>query len=115
MTDDDQSPKPDFVPYDANAVIDTVKAVFPRSTAELLQQSTGIPMRSITRWIKGEARMPPRLIAKLETQRRLRAEFVAEIRDLYDEMQAEGLTRQAARSALLEIANSPEFEEIDEI
>lgn len=115
MTDDDNSQKPDFKPYDADAVIETIKAVFPRSTAELLQQSTGIPMRSITRWIKGEARMPPRLIAKLEEQKRLRTEFSAEIQDLYEEMQAEGLTRQAARSALLEIANSPEFELIDEI
>ena len=115
MTDDDKSEKPDFVPYDADAVIATVKAVFPRSTAELLQQSTGIPMRSITRWIKGEARMPPRLIAKLEEQKELRAVFVEDVREVFEELRADGLTRQAARSALLEIANSPELEEIDEI
>ncbi len=115
MTDDDKLPKADFVLYDADAVIETINAVFPRSTAELLQQSTGIPMRSITRWIKGEARMPPRLIAKLEEQKELRSVFVEDIRELYDDLRATGLTNQVARSALLEIANSEDFDQIDEI
>lgn len=112
---DDPTQKPDFVPYDADAVIATTKAVFPRSTAELLQESTGIPMRSITRWIKGESRMPPKLVAKLEKQRQLRDEFTQEIRGLYGDMRTEGLTKQAARSAILELAYSEEFTEIDPI
>ena len=115
MSDDDKSQKPDFVPYDAAAVIETTKAVFPRSTAELLQESTGIPMRSITRWIKGESRMPPKLVAKLEKQRQLRDEFSAEIRALYADMRTEGLTKQVARSAILELAYAEDFQEIDPI
>lgn len=115
MTDDDKSSKPGFVPYDAAAAIATVKAVFPRSTAELLQQSTGVPMRQVTRWISGDSRIPPKLLGKLERQRELRSGFTAAVRSLYEEMRAEGLTRQAARSAILELAASPEFEEIDEI
>ena len=113
---DDKSPKPDFIPYDAAKAIALVKAVFPRSTAELLQQSTGVPMRTVTRWISGDSRIPPKLLGKLERQRELRSEFTAEVRSLFEEMRrAEGLTRQAARSAILELAASEEFEQIDEI
>ncbi|NDW07357.1 hypothetical protein [Jiella pacifica] len=103
------------MPYDAAAAIALVKAVFPRSTAELLQQSTGVPMRTVTRWISGDSRIPPKLLGKLEEQRKLRSEFSDEIRSLYEEMRDEGLTRQAARSAILELAASGEFEQIDEI
>ncbi|WAP69117.1 hypothetical protein [Jiella pelagia] len=112
---DDTHPKPDFIPYDAAKAIALVKAVFPRSTAELLQQSTGVPMRQVTRWLNGDSRIPPKLLGKLERQGDLRRQLTDEIRNLYEEMRVDGLTRQAARSAILELAASGEFDQIDEI
>ena len=112
---DDKSPKPDFVPYDAEAEIALVKKVFPRSTAESLQRSTTVPMRHVTRWLSGDSRIPPKLLAKLEKQRQLRDEFSQEIRDLYADMRTEGLTKQAARSALLELAHDDDFEDFEDL
>lgn len=115
MTDDDKSQKPDFVPYDAEKAIALAKAVFPRSTAESLQKSTSVPMRHVTRWLSGDSRIPPKLLAKLEKQRQLRDEFSDEIRALYGDMRTEGLTKQAARSALLELAHDDDFEEFEDL
>ena len=103
------------MPSDTSAATATVKEVYPRSTAELLQQSTGVPMRTVTRWMSGDSRIPPKLLGKLERQRDLRREFADEVRNLYEEVRAEDLTRQAARSAILELAASGDFDQIDEI
>lgn len=103
------------MPSGASAATATVKEVYPRSTAELLQQSTGVPMRTVTRWMSGDSRIPPKLLGKLERQRDLRREFADEVRNLYEEVRAEGLTRQAARSAILELAASGDFDQTDEI
>lgn len=112
---DDNSPQPDFVPYDAEKAIALAKAVFPRSTAESLQKSTMVPMRQVTRWLNGDSRIPPKLLAKLEKQRQLRDEFSDEIRALYGDMRTEGLTKQVARSALLELAHHDDFEDFEDL
>ncbi|ORE90763.1 hypothetical protein [Aurantimonas sp. 22II-16-19i] len=112
---DDASPKPDFVPYNAAAAIALVKAVFPRSTAELLQQSTGVPMRQVTRWLNGDSRIPPKLLAKFEKQLELRAELDHRVRLVYADLREEGLAIQVARSALLGLANHDDYLEIDTI
>ena len=115
MSDENDNPQREFVPYDADEAVALLNAVFPRSTAELVQQSTGVPMRTATRWLKGESRMPPKLVGKFRKQSELRDEFREELRALYDDMRAEGLSRQVARSVLLELAYSDYFGEIDEI
>ncbi|MEE2951829.1 MAG: hypothetical protein VYD57_11335 [Pseudomonadota bacterium] len=116
MSDNENDqPKREFVPYDADEAIEILNAVFPRSTVELVQQSTGVPIRTVTRWLKGESRMPPNLVGKFRKQSELRDEFREELRALYDDMRADGLSRQVARSVLLELAYSDYFSEIDEI
>tara|TARA_R110002020_G_scaffold260767_1_gene475085 strand:- start:388 stop:738 length:351 start_codon:yes stop_codon:yes gene_type:complete len=116
MTDDDKPQRPDFVPYDAAKAIALVKAVFPRSTAENLQRSTMVPMRQVTRWLNGDSRIPPRLLAKLEKQLALKKEFDDRIRLAYADMRAEsGFVRQIARMTMLELAHHDHFEEFEDI
>lgn len=105
----------DFIPYNADKVINIIKSVFPRSTTELLQRSTGVPMRSVTRWMKGDSRVPPSLVAKMELQSKLSDMLTIEIHAAYARLREQGLTRQAARSAMLEIAHGNFFGEIDKI
>ncbi|MEF2553065.1 hypothetical protein VQ042_17125 [Aurantimonas sp. A2-1-M11] len=113
---DDNSQKPDFVPYDAAASIALVKKVFPRSTAESLQRSTMVPMRQVTRWLNGESRIPPKLLAKLEHQLALKAEFDHRIRLVYADLREEsGFVRQVARSCMLELAHDDDFEEFEDL
>tara|TARA_R110002020_G_scaffold46938_2_gene133996 strand:+ start:63 stop:407 length:345 start_codon:yes stop_codon:yes gene_type:complete len=112
---DDTSQKPDFVPYDAAAAIAIVEAVFPRSSVELLQQSTGVPMRQVTRWLNGDSRIPPKLLAKFEKQLALQEELDRRVRLAYADLREEGLAIQVARSALLGLANHDDYLEVDEI
>ena len=113
---DDRSDKPDFVPYDAEKAIALAKAVFPRSTAESLQRSTLVPMRQVTRWLNGDSRIPPKLLAKLEHQLALRTEFDHRIRLVYADMREEsGFVRQVARSCMLELAHHDDFEEFEDL
>lgn len=112
----DKSPKPGFVPYDAEKSIALAKAVFPRSTAESLQRSTMVPMRQVTRWLSGDSRIPPKLLAKLEKQLALKAEFDDRVRTVYADMREEfGFVRQVARSALLELAHDDDFEDFEDL
>ncbi|MEF2552814.1 hypothetical protein VQ042_15815 [Aurantimonas sp. A2-1-M11] len=116
MNDDDKSTKPDFVPYDAEAAIALVKKVFPRSTAESLQRSTMVPMRQVTRWLNGDSRIPPGLLAKLEKQLALKSVFDDRVRTVYADMREEfGFVRQVARSCMLELAHHDHFEDFEDL
>ncbi len=101
--------------YDVDAVVDLIHEVFPRSTVEILQRLTGVPVRSVTRWVKGESRMPPTLVGKLRDQAKLRREFSAEIQKLVAEYADDGAMRAVLRSALLEAANAEAILEAEEL
>ncbi|MEX6506806.1 hypothetical protein [Jiella sp. M17.18] len=113
---DDKPQNPDFVPYDTAAVLKLIHDVFPRGPAEIFYKSLNhVPMRTITRWIKGESRVPPKLVAKLEKQRELKNRFDHEVRMLYAAFREEGMLIQVARSALLDIAHDDNYVEVDDM
>ena len=101
--------------YDTDAVVDLIHEIFPRSTVEILQRLTGVPVRSVTRWVKGESRMPPTIVGKLRDQAKLRREFSAEIQKLVVEYAGDGAMRAVLRSALLEAANADVILEAEEL
>ena len=105
---DDDEPRAEKVGelYDEAKTLALINAIFPRSTAEILQRLTGVPIRTVTRWLKGESRVPPTIQEKLRTQRQMQAEFATELQELLEEYAADGAKRAVLRAEVLRTANT---------
>ncbi|MEH6718397.1 MAG: hypothetical protein V7704_05890 [Aurantimonas endophytica] len=114
---DDETPRPKTVGdlYDFNKASALLDSLFPRSTVEILQRLTGVPVRSVTRWVKGESRLPPTIQEKLRAQRNLQREFAKDLEDLLDTYAEKGALKAVLRAEILRTANDDWITEEEEI
>ena len=95
--------------YDEEAAVALIQSLFPIDSVPTLQALTGVPMKTAKRWVSGETRVPPSLLAKLRDQSARQDRFIADVRQLAEKHAEGGTARAALQGALDHLAEDSWF------